>query len=185
MPIEYIYSTTLKTFAVTDPQASPLGATFMPSSPTPMVGDRARVGGPDGEARAPPPSAPTPPSLPPIQAFPPLDELFLKHLDDTNNRKCHNSTRRSNMQTWLKYPLAKVHGDTRDERARLAIKKHWTLKYFELQDNQIYRKAETISGVAVKARYAVCEWDMLDIIKKTHIALQHFGTFSPSFRGNN
>jgi hypothetical protein len=61
------------------------------------------------------------------------------------------------------------------ERARLRSLKDWTLKHFLLDDNQIYRKAETVRGIEYNQRYAACTYDSFDLITRTHRGLHHAG----------
>lgn len=49
---------------------------------------------------------------------------------------------------------------------------------FELQDNQVYRKAETIRGHFFPAWYAVYTWDSFDIIYTVYRGLKYFGMFA-------
>jgi hypothetical protein len=62
------------------------------------------------------------------------------------------------------------------QRRRQAYNKHWALTFFELQDNQVYRKAEhRKDGTVVKARYAACTYDAFELIYKAHCNLHHAG----------
>jgi hypothetical protein len=61
------------------------------------------------------------------------------------------------------------------ERARLRSLKDRTLKHFLLDDNQIYRKAETVRGIEYNQRYAACTYDSFDLITRTHRGLHHAG----------
>jgi hypothetical protein len=63
------------------------------------------------------------------------------------------------------------------ERARLRSLKDWTLKHFLLDDNQIYRKAETVRGIEYNQRYAACTYDSFDLITGTHRGLHHAGNY--------
>jgi hypothetical protein len=63
----------------------------------------------------------------------------------------------------------------RKERQRLHSLKNWTKLHFELQDAQVYRKAETIYGQSYPARYAVCVYDSGDLIAAVHRSLLHAG----------
>ena len=55
--------------------------------------------------------------------------------------------------------------------------KDWTLKHFLLDDNQIYRKAETVRGIEYNQRYAACTYDSFDLITGTHRGLHHAGNY--------
>jgi hypothetical protein len=63
----------------------------------------------------------------------------------------------------------------RVERGRLNNLKHWTLKNFELEDNQIYRKAEIVRGTEFNRRYAACTYDSFELITRVHRGLHHAG----------
>jgi hypothetical protein len=61
------------------------------------------------------------------------------------------------------------------ELGRLRNLKFWTQRYFELDDNQIYRSAETVRGVDYPKRYALCEYDAFTCIARLHRGLYHAG----------
>jgi hypothetical protein len=57
-----------------------------------------------------------------------------------------------------------------------AYNKHWALTFFELQDNQVYRKAEhQKDGTVVKAQYAACTYDTFELIYKAYYNLYYTG----------
>jgi hypothetical protein len=70
--------------------------------------------------------------------------------------------------------LKEVYPDSK-ERAKLRSLKDWTLKHFPLDDNQIYRKAETVRGIEYNQRYAACTYDSFNLITRTHRGLHHAG----------
>ena len=88
--------------------------------------------------------------------------------------------RRAEMKDILRNPSIQyskeVYPDGK-ERARLRSLKDWTLKHFLLDDNQIYRKAETVRGIEYNQRYAACTYDSFDLITRTHRGLHHAGNY--------
>ena len=138
---------------VNDPASSPSGAHFIPQLP--LLGTE------------------------PIRPF--LDSLELEfelNIRDGPNRKVLLPRRRAEMKDILRNPSIKyskeVYPDSK-ERARLRSLKDWTLKHFLLDDNQIYRKAETVRGIEYNQRYAACTYDSFDLITRTHRGLHHAG----------
>ena len=136
---------------VNDPASSPSGAHFIPQLP--------------------------PLGTEPIRPF--LDSLELEfelHIRDGPNRKVLLPRRRAEMKDILRNPSIQyskeVYHDSK-ERARLRSLKDWTLKHFLLDDNQIYRKAETVRGIEYNQRYAACTYDSFDLITRTHRGLHH------------
>jgi hypothetical protein len=106
------------------------------------------------------------------------------YLATGTNRSVITSIRRSEMREILRNPHIQWSEEAvpnRAERARLYTLKAWTLKRFELDDQQIYRKAETSRGVSYNRRYAVCTWDSFELIARVHRGLHYAGTFSPLF----
>jgi hypothetical protein len=140
---------------VNDPASSPSGAHFIPQLP--------------------------PLGTEPIRPF--LDSLELEfelHIRDGPNRKVLLPRRRAEMKDILRNPSIQyskeVYHDSK-ERARLRSLKDWTLKHFLLDDNQIYRKAETVRGIEYNQRYAACTYDSFDLITGTHRGLHHAGNY--------
>ena len=138
---------------VNDPASSPSGAHFIPQLP--------------------------PLGTEPIRPF--LDSLELEfelYIRDGPNRKVLLPRRRAEMKDILRNPSIQyskeVYHDSK-ERARLRSLKDWTLKHFLLDDNQIYRKAETVRGIEYNQRYAACTYDSFDLITRTHRGLHHAG----------
>jgi hypothetical protein len=144
---------------VNDPASSPSGAHFIPQLP--------------------------PLGTEPIRPF--LDSLELEfelHIRDGPNRKVLLPRRRAEMKDILRNPSIQyskeVYHDSK-ERARLRSLKDWTLKHFLLDDNQIYRKAETVRGIEYNQRYAACTYDSFDLITGTHRGLHHVGNYLYDF----
>ena len=140
---------------VNDPASSPSGAHFIPQLP--------------------------PLGTEPIRPF--LDSLELEfelNIRDGPNRKVLLPRRRAEMKDILRNPSIQyskeVYHDSK-ERARLRSLKDWTLKHFLLDDNQIYRKAETVRGIEYNQRYAACTYDSFDLITGTHRGLHHAGNY--------
>jgi hypothetical protein len=100
------------------------------------------------------------------------------YLERSGNRSILTGQRREDHRRWLKNPSEKLQGNIPKEKATDANVRTHTLNNFELQDNQVYRKSETIKGHLFPARYAVCIWDSFDIICRMHKALKHFGEFA-------
>ena len=133
------------------PTSSPSGTRFMPFSPPPQ-------------------------SELAIEAFPePLEQEYNIYLEKSNNRSVLTDLKRDTMRWHLNNRTAKPRGETIIERQADSNSKHYALSYFELQDQQIYRKAELLRGTQLGPRYAACTWDSFRIICKTHRALQHSG----------
>lgn len=138
---------------VNDPASSPSGARFIPQLP-------------------PLDSEPIPPFLDSIE----LEfELYIRN---GPNRKVLSPRRRAEMKDILRNPSIQyskeVYHDNK-ERSRLCSLKNWTLKHFLLDDNQIYRKPETVRGTEYNQRYAACTYDSFDLITGTHRGLHHAG----------
>jgi hypothetical protein len=141
-----------------DPSQSPHGANFLPQLPPVSVE-------PNG-----------------IDPFPDhLEEEFNTYLLTNNNRKLLTSRRRWEMREILNHPNTSVHtlfnitNPYSTELGRLRNLKVWTLRSFELDDNQIYRSAETVRGVDYPKRYALCEYDAFTCIARLHRGLHHSG----------
>jgi len=145
---------------VNDPTSSPFGAQFVPRLPTTGV---------------------EPSGIIPFTNQDAID--FETYLTQSTNRKMLSSARRAHMKDILQNPNIQFseHIYGRAEKGRLQNLKVWTLKHFELQDMQIYRKAEKVYNIEYNARYATCTYDAFELIARTHRGLHHAGTFSYSF----
>jgi hypothetical protein len=129
---------------------TPCGVMYLPSSPPPE---------PDGQ-----------------RSFPETlkrDYMNWLDTDEGKNRKLLGPKKRFDYRHFLQHPNAKsILEDTQDRR-REANEKFHCSKYFELQDNQIYRKAEVVDGKYLPARYAACTYDASDVVSRTHRNLLH------------
>jgi hypothetical protein len=96
-------------------------------------------------------------------------------LERSGNRSVLTGIKREDYRRWLRNPSGPLIGATAKAKARDANTRTQALRHFELQDNQVYRKSETINGHRFPAHYAVCMWDSFDIICRIHRALKHFG----------
>jgi hypothetical protein len=137
------------------------------------------------------------PQLPPITSEPDGQEPFTAGLDDEfetlvrdgPNRKILTPTRRWEMRTILRNPtkrvetLFNVEDPYSAELARLRTLRNWTIRHFELQDQQVYRSAETVRGVELPARYCLCTYDAFECLARLHRGLYHAGKYfhSPSY----
>jgi len=139
---------------IRDPSSSPHGAVVMPSLPetlTELVNE---------------PFSPN------------LAADFEDYAISSSNRSALTSRRRAEMKEILRHSdicYSKADYPDRKERQRLHSLKNWTKLHFELQDAQVYRKAETIYGQSYPARYAVCVYDSGDLIAAVHRSLLHAG----------
>ena len=145
---------------VNDPASSPFGATFVPRLPL------------NG--------------IEPIGIVPFTDQNaidFETYLTTSTNRKLLSSARRAHMKDILQNPNIQFseHVYGRVEKGKLQNLKTWTLRYFELQDMQIYRKKETVYGVEYAARYVACTYNAFKLITRTHRGLHYVGMFSTPF----
>jgi hypothetical protein len=104
-----------------------------------------------------------------------FEDDFTFYLERSGNRSILTGIKREDCRYWLRNPSRQLRGDTAALRVSDANKRHCILAYFELQDNQVYRKSEMIKGKLFPARYAVCIWDSYEIITRVHRALKHFG----------
>jgi hypothetical protein len=115
----------------------------------------------------------------PIQPFSDSLELeFELYVRNGPNRKVLSPRRRAGMKDILRNPLIQYSKEvysSNKERARLYSLKDWTLKDFLLDDNQIYRKPETVRGVEYNQRYVACTYDSSDLITGPHRGLHHAG----------
>jgi hypothetical protein len=117
-----------------------------------------------------------------------LRELYDYYLERSGNRSVLTIDKREAYRRWLRNPSGPLVGATAKARARDANTRTQALRYFELQDNQVYRKSETIKSHRFPARYAVCMWDSFEIIYRIHRALKHFGLscdLPPLFSGTD
>jgi len=140
---------------VADPASSPHGVSYLPAPPPPDLEKG-------------------------IQSFPePIPTDFLSYIaDESTNRAVLSSQRRSQMREILRNPDIQYSKNTytdRNERGKLYGFKNWTLKHFELDDGQIYRKAEMARGTEYNRRYAACQWDAFELIAGVHRGLCHSG----------
>jgi hypothetical protein len=71
---------------------------------------------------------------------------FTFYLERSKNRSILTGIKREDCRYWLRNPSGQLRGDTAALRASNANKRHRILAYFELQDNQVYRKSEMIKG---------------------------------------
>ena len=74
---------------------------------------------------------------------------FEDYAISSSNRSALTSRRRAEMKEILRHSdicYSKADYPDRKERQRLHSLKNWTKLHFELQDAQVYRKAETIYG---------------------------------------
>ena len=145
---------------VLDPSQSPHRANFLPHLPPISVEPRG------------------------INPFPDhLKQEFEDYLRTNTNRSLLTSRRRWEMREILNHPNTSAHVlfNITDQHStklgRLRNLKVWTQRYFELDDNQIYRSAETIRGVAYEKRYALCDYDALACIGRLHRGLHHAGKY--------
>ena len=90
--------------------------------------------------------------------------------------------KRSDYRHYLNNRTAVSQALDKAQRRREAYDKHWALTFFELQDNQVYRKAEQRKdGTWIKARYAACIYDAMELIQKVHCNLHHAGEYITNF----
>ena len=147
--IQPIQATRFNTMDIGLPASSPSGVNFMPSSPPPLANG--------------------------MKCWP--DDLNDKFMDMVCPQKkllLLTPRRRSDYRFYLNNREATCQSNDKKERRAAANTKWWALKYFELQDNQVYRKPETDSdGTELKARYAACTYDACELIQKAHENLIH------------
>jgi hypothetical protein len=143
-----------KTIDITLPTLSPQGVHFMPSSP---------LSDPRG-----------------IEPFAKgLGRDYIAYLEvESCNRCVLTGLKRMIILNHLKDPMSKPSIEyTRKQKIRFANEKFDALNHYEIQDNQVYRKAATVHGIELNARYCACIWDSYEIICKVHLQLHHFGKF--------
>jgi hypothetical protein len=135
------------------PSSSPSGVNFMPSSPPPARGG--------------------------VNPWPNSDDLNIEFMDMALKNKGNcllTPLKRSDYRYYLNNRTATSQAVDRAQRRRQAHDKHWALTFFELQDNQVYRKAEQKKDSTwFKARYAACIYDAMELIQKGHCNLHHAG----------
>jgi hypothetical protein len=139
---------------IRDPSSSPHGAVFMPSLPETLT------------------------ELVDEPFSPNLGADFEDYALNSSNRSALTSRRRAEIKEILRHPdirYSKADYPDGKERQRLHSLKNWTKLHFELQDAQVYRKAETIYGQSYPARYAVCVYDSCDLIAAVQRSLLHDG----------
>ena len=103
------------------------------------------------------------------------------YLERLGNRSVLSGQKREDYRRWLRNPTSSLIGEGFQARQKDANTRTQALAHFELQDYQVYRKAETIRGHNYTARYAICTWDSFEIICAVHRGLKHFG-ISPFFQ---
>ena len=102
---------------------------------------------------------------------------YTYYLKRSGNQSVLTGLKRETCRYWLKNPSGPLCGDTPAKRHKDANKRHFILAYFELQDNQVYRKSEMVKGKLFPAQYAICVQDSYEIICRIHRALKHFGQY--------
>jgi hypothetical protein len=159
-PIQPIYA--IKTMDIGLPTSSPSGVNFMPSSPPPA---------PNG-----------------VQPWADSNDLNHEFIDMVLKNKANcllTPLKRSDYQYYLNNRDAKSQATDRAHRRRQAYDKHWALTFFELQDNQVYRKTEQRKdGTWIKARYAACTYDAMELIQKVHCNLHHASEYNANLYAN-
>lgn len=132
---------------------SPMGVNFMPSSPPPQAQSDILDCWPEGED---------------------LNQKFMDMVVKIRGLQLLTSTKRSDCRHYLNNRSITQYSSNKAQRQQQAQVKHWALTYFELQDNQVYRKPEQRpNGTWYQARYAACVYDALEIIQKSHCNLIH------------
>ena len=150
--------TTFKTIDLTNPQATPAGATFLPSLLAPIA-----------------------PQIVPgaLQLVLPFADLTIEWdswlKQELFNRKLLTSASRYYAKHYLQNPDAPISGSTPQEKASQAKFRYWALNHLELQDNQVYHKQLKKSGLGQisPSRYHACTYDAIELIQRTHISLGH------------
>jgi len=141
------------------PASSPSGVNFMPSSPPPARGG--------------------------LDPWPNSDDLNIKFIDMVLKNKGNcllTPLKRLDYRYYLNNRTATSQAVDRAQRRRQAHDKHWALTFFELQDNQVYRKAEQKSnGTWFKARYAAYTYDAIEFIQKAYCNLHHASAYNTCF----
>ena len=76
-----------------------------------------------------------------VDPFPdPIKDDYVHYLERSTNRSMLTGQRRSKTRDILRNPEMSIDVGDRNKNARLRNFEVWTLKYFELDENQIYRK---------------------------------------------
>jgi hypothetical protein len=117
-----------------------------------------------------------------IDPFPDYLELdFTEYLRTNTNRSLLTSRRRWEIREILNHPttpayiLFNITSSHDLELGRLRNLKSWTLRYFELDNNQIYRSVETVRGIEYRKRYALYNYDTFTCIARLHRGLHYTG----------
>jgi len=142
------------------PAPSPSGVNFMPSSPPPDASTNANCW-PD------PKDGPSP-------QCGDLNYQFMEMVTKKRGNCLLTPLKRSDYRHYLNNRKSTNYHGSLAERRRQAHDKHWALSFFELQDNQVYRRAEQRKdGSWFQPRYAACTYDAMEIIQKSHCNLYH------------
>ncbi len=144
---------TLSTMDIGLSASSPSGVNFMPSSPPQRNG---------------------------VQPWPEdLNNLFMDFVITQKGwLRLLTPRKRQDYRYYLNNRSATSDNVDPEARRKAAADKHWALTYFELQDNQVYRKAEQDKdGSWLKPWYAACTYDACDLICKAHENLHHAGEY--------
>jgi hypothetical protein len=159
-PFEKIYGRKEQYLNITDPNAVTSGTTFIPSSPA-------------------------------VEALPEKEhnwtkqdaEDFIEFLRKNPHRFILSSLKRIIYRHHLENPRVAPCGATAAERQIDSNHKHTALRFYELQDGQIYRKPELdkATGRWGAPKYVVTEADVLQLIMEVHEALLHFGNFTSTY----
>jgi hypothetical protein len=154
------------TFDINDPGQSPSGAFYLPNLPDPSSE-------PEG-----------------IEPFPPdVREAWDVYQEDGINRSVLSMKKRAEMREILMHPNMQLRdlfnlnprvSIERDELARLRNLKTWSMKNFQLSNNQVYHQpCEGRNGQQLRMRYALCENDIYQILCRLHRGLGHGGKYPP------
>ena len=152
-------SVSLNTMDIGLATSSPSGVNFMPSSPPPARGG--------------------------VDPWPNSDDLNIEFIDIALKIRGNcllTPLKRSDYRYYLNNRTAVSQAVDKAQRWRQTYNKHWALTYFELQDNQVYRKAEQRKDSTwFKARYAACIYNAIELIQKAHCNLHHAGAYNAYF----
>jgi hypothetical protein len=97
----------------------------------------------------------------------------------STNRSLLTSCRRWEMREILNHLITPAHtlfnidDFYSTELGRLCNLWLWTLQYFELDSNQIYRSAKTVQGVEYGRRYALCDYDSFACLTRLYRGLYY------------
>jgi hypothetical protein len=97
------------------------------------------------------------------------------------SKRILTAQRRAEMKDFLLHPNQISQDPDPVVRQKFANDKAWTLRHFELQAGQIYRRTERVKGRQVNARYAACYNDTFEMICKSHRRLAHARESSYNF----